>query len=98
MFIHSPPHMSEKIGQSESIETLGQTHKGRVRKILHDKGFGYFVENGSNELVRFNFSDCAGSWEGFDALREGDPISFGLMSSDKKDVPATIVMLTKDVS
>ena len=46
--------------------------KGTVKRLVHDKGFGFVADEGGREYF-FHQSSCAVP---FDQLREGDNVTF----------------------
>jgi CspA family cold shock protein len=61
--------------------------QGTIKKLVTDRGFGFIVpagEQSGNDLF-FHRSDVQGA--GYDALREGDQVSFDLGTDARRGTP-----------
>ncbi len=51
--------------------------EGTIDKKVEDKGFG-FIKGDDGQSYFFHFTDLEGEIEGFEALQEGETISFDI--------------------
>ena len=61
--------------------------QGTVKKLVTDRGFGFIVpdgEQGGNDLF-FHRTDVQGA--GYEALREGDQVTFDLGTDSRRGTP-----------
>ena len=56
--------------------------KGKIKKKVDDKGFGFIEQDGDDNDIFFHATDCGEGVE-FDALKEGDAVEFGISQGDK---------------
>jgi len=54
--------------------------QGRIKKVIHDRGFGFVRANDGNEVF---FHRTENSALDFDSLEEGDVVTFDVFDSPK---------------
>ncbi len=62
--------------------------EGTVKKLVSDRGFGFLLPDGTPERgadLFFHRSDVSG--DGFDALREGQRVSYDLGKDERRGTP-----------
>jgi CspA family cold shock protein len=67
--------------------------KGKIKKIVSDKGFGFITQDGNNNDLFFHMSSIQNAE--FESLREGEAVTFEI-GSGPKGPRAETVRVTED--
>jgi CspA family cold shock protein len=89
-FLGHLPGRSAVSGNILQKEHLFMSQEGTVKWFNEKKGFG-FIEQQSGDDVFVHFSAISGN--GFKTLREGDRVSFEIVSGDKGVKAANVTVL-----
>ena len=79
--------LRSRIVQAEELKKGATVAQGTIKKLVSDRGFGFILpdgEQGNNDLF-FHRSDVQGA--GYDALREGDRVSFDIGTDQRRGTP-----------
>lgn len=67
--------------------------QGTIKKLINDRGFGFILPEGelpTGKDLFFHRVDVQGA--GYDALREGDPVTYEIGTDERRGTPkATLV-------
>lgn len=67
--------------------------KGKIKKIVSDKGFGFITQDGGNNDLFFHMSSLQNAE--FDSLKEGESVTYEIGSGPKGPRAETVRVVEK---